>query len=143
MRIAFWGAAQTVTGSQHLLTWNGHKILLECGLYQGKRDESRRRNRDLPYDAAAVEVMVLSHAHIDHSGNIPNLVKRGFRGKIFTTTATLDLCRAMLLDSGHIQEEDVEYVNRHRRQKRRAPRRTHLHQRRRRRKPPLFPGHPI
>jgi metallo-beta-lactamase family protein len=115
MRIAFWGAAQTVTGSQHLLSWNGKKILLECGLYQGKRDESRRRNRELPYDAARVDVMVLSHAHIDHSGNIPNLVKRGFRGRIFCTTVTLDLCQAMLLDSGHIQEEDVEYVNRQRR----------------------------
>ncbi len=115
MQIAFYGAARTVTGSQHLLTVNGQRILLDCGLYQGKRDEARKRNRELPFEAAAVDVMVLSHAHIDHSGNIPNLVKRGFRGKIVCTPATMDLCGAMLLDSGHIQEEDVGYVNRQRR----------------------------
>jgi metallo-beta-lactamase family protein len=114
MQIAFYGAAQTVTGSQHLLTVGGQRILLDCGLYEGKRDEARRRNRELPFEAAAVNVMVLSHAHIDHSGNIPNLVKQGFRGKILCTRATADLCGAMLPDSGHIQEEDVEYVNRHR-----------------------------
>ena len=115
MQISFHGAAQTVTGSQHLITINGQSILLDCGLYQGKREEARRRNREFPFDAAAIDVVVLSHAHIDHSGNIPNLVKQGFRGKIVCTTATADLCRAMLLDSGHIQEEDVEYVNRQRR----------------------------
>jgi metallo-beta-lactamase family protein len=115
MKIAFYGAAQTVTGSQHLLTVNGQRILLDCGLYEGKREEARRRNRELPFEAASVDVMVLSHAHIDHSGNIPNLVKQGFKGKIVCTSATADLCRAMLLDSGHIQEEDVEYVNRQRR----------------------------
>ncbi len=114
MQIAFYGAAQTVTGSQHLITVNGQRILLDCGLYEGKREESWRRNRELPFEAADVDVMVLSHAHIDHSGNIPNLVKQGFRGKIVCTRATADLCGAMLLDSGHIQEEDVEYVNRHR-----------------------------
>lgn len=114
MRISFYGAAQTITGSQHLITVNGQKILLDCGLYQGKREESRRRNRDFPYEATSVDAVVLSHAHIDHSGNIPNLVKQGFRGKIVCTTATVDLCDAMLLDSGHIQEEDVEYVNRKR-----------------------------
>jgi metallo-beta-lactamase family protein len=114
MRINFHGAAQTITGSQHLITVNGQNILLDCGLYQGKREEARRRNRDFPYEAASVGALVLSHAHIDHSGNIPNLVKQGFRGKIVCTTATADLCDAMLLDSGHIQEEDVEYVNRKR-----------------------------
>jgi metallo-beta-lactamase family protein len=115
MQISFHGAVQTVTGSQHLITVNGGKILLDCGLYQGKREEARKRNREFPFDAAAVDAVVLSHAHIDHSGNIPNLVKRGFRGKIVCTKATVDLCNAMLLDSGHIQEEDVEYVNRQRR----------------------------
>lgn len=115
MQIGFHGAAQTVTGSQHLITVKGQRILLDCGLYQGKREEARRRNREFAYDAATVEVVILSHAHIDHSGNIPNLVKQGFRGKIVSTTATADLCGAMLLDSGHIQEEDVEYVNRQRR----------------------------
>ena len=114
MQISFHGAAQTVTGSQHLITVNGEKILLDCGLYQGKREEARRRNREFPFDASAVDAVVLSHAHIDHSGNIPNLVKQGFRGRILCTTATVDLCGAMLLDSGHIQEEDVAYVNRQR-----------------------------
>jgi metallo-beta-lactamase family protein len=90
---------------------NGLKILLECGLYQGKRAESNERNRHLPFDARAVDVMILSHAHIDHSGNIPNLVKSGYRGDIICTHATRDLCAVMLLDSGHIQERDAEFVN--------------------------------
>jgi metallo-beta-lactamase family protein len=115
MQISFHGAVQTVTGSQHLITVGGKSLLLDCGLYQRKREEARHRNRDFLFDAGGVEAMVLSHAHIDHSGNIPNLVKQGFRGKIICTTATADLCGAMLLDSGHIQEEDVAYVNRQRR----------------------------
>lgn len=115
MQISFHGAVQTVTGSQHLITVGGKSLLLDCGLYQGKRDEARSRNRNFSFDAAGVDAVVLSHAHIDHSGNIPNLVKQGFRGKIICTTATADLCGAMLLDSGHIQEEDVRYVNRQRR----------------------------
>jgi len=82
MEVEFHGAARTVTGSQHLLTVNGRKILLDCGLYQGSRQESYERNQHLPFDAAKVDVMVLSHAHIDHSGNIPNLVKSGFKGDI-------------------------------------------------------------
>ena len=114
MQISFHGAVETVTGSQHLITVDGKRLLLDCGLYQGKREEARRRNQDFLFDAAGVEAVVLSHAHIDHSGNIPNLVKQGFRGKIICTTATADLCGAMLPDSGHIQEEDVEYVNRQR-----------------------------
>jgi metallo-beta-lactamase family protein len=121
MRITFNGAVQTVTGSQHLISLNGQKILLECGLYQGKRDEARARNRDFSFDPAAVDVLVLSHAHIDHSGNIPNLVRRGFRGKIVCTAATVDLCNAMLLDSGHIQEMDVAYVNKKRQQRGEPP----------------------
>src|SRR3990172_3295694 len=115
MQISFHGAVQTVTGSQHLITAGGKRLLLDCGLYQGKRDEARRRNQDFLFDPADLEAVVLSHAHIDHSGNLPNLVKQGFRGKIITTAATADLCGAMLPDSGHIQEEDVEYVNRQRR----------------------------
>ncbi len=111
MRITFYGAAQTVTGSQHLIEVNGLRILLDCGLYQGKRAESNERNRHLPFDAKLVDVMILSHAHIDHSGNIPNLVKSGFNGDIICTHATRDLCAVMLLDSGHIQERDVEFVN--------------------------------
>lgn len=114
MKISFYGAAQTVTGSQHLIEVNGTRILLDCGLYQGKRSEANARNRNLPFEAASVDVMVLSHAHIDHSGNIPNLVKSGYRGDIVSTFATRDLCASMLLDSGHIQERDAEFVNKRR-----------------------------
>ena len=100
---------------------DGKSLLLDCGLYQGKRDEARSRNRNFLFDAAGVDAVVLSHAHIDHSGNLPNLVKQGFRGKIICTTATADLCGAMLPDSGHIQEEDVQYVNRQRRKHGESP----------------------
>ncbi|MBI5668802.1 MAG: MBL fold metallo-hydrolase [Chloroflexi bacterium] len=121
MRITFYGGAQTVTGSQHLVEVNGTRLLLDCGLYQGKRSEAAERNRHLPFDARSVDVMVLSHAHIDHSGNIPNLVKSGFRGDIICTHATRDLCSVMLLDSGHIQEKDVEYVNKQHRKRGKPP----------------------
>ncbi|HET92284.1 MAG TPA: MBL fold metallo-hydrolase [Chloroflexi bacterium] len=114
MEIQFLGAARTVTGSQHLISVNGSRILLECGLYQGKRHESFERNRNLPFDAKRVDALVLSHAHIDHSGNIPNLVRSGFRGSIYCTFATRDLCSVMLRDSAYIQERDVEYVNKKR-----------------------------
>ncbi|MCR4407200.1 MAG: MBL fold metallo-hydrolase [Anaerolineae bacterium] len=114
MKIAFLGAIRTVTGSMHLLTINGRRILLECGLFQGRRQESFERNRNLPFDASSLEAMVLSHAHIDHSGNIPNLVKAGFQGNIYATFATRDLASAMLRDSAHIQEQDVAYVNKKR-----------------------------
>jgi len=114
MQIQCLGAAQTVTGSQHLISVNGSRILLECGLFQGKRRESFERNRNLPFDAESVDALILSHAHIDHSGNIPNLVRSGFRGSIYCTFATRDLCSAMLRDSAYIQERDVEYVNKKR-----------------------------
>jgi metallo-beta-lactamase family protein len=114
MKLTFHGAAQTVTGSQHLVEVNGNQLLLDCGLYQGPRREAFKRNRHLPFDAANVDAMVLSHAHIDHSGNIPSLVKSGFRGDIVCTFATRDLCSTMLLDSGHIQERDAEFVNKKR-----------------------------
>src|SRR5687768_13229435 len=114
MRLTFYGAAQTVTGSQHLIEVNNHRILLDCGLYQGKRSESYERNLRLPFDAASVDVLVLSHAHIDHSGNIPNLVKSGFKGDIITTPATRDLCAAMLMDSARIHENDALFVNKKR-----------------------------
>ncbi|MBC6937400.1 MAG: MBL fold metallo-hydrolase [Chloroflexi bacterium] len=121
MRLTFYGAAQTVTGSQHMIEVNGKRILLDCGLYQGKRAESQERNRRLPFDPQSVDVMILSHAHIDHSGNIPNLVKNGFGGDIICTHATRDLCAVMLLDSGHIQERDVEYVNKKNRKRGKPP----------------------
>lgn len=114
MQITFWGAAQTVTGSQHLIEVASDQILLECGLFQGKRAESYAVNRQLPYDARAVDAALLSHAHIDHAGNIPNLTKSGFRGDVICTHATRDLCAVMLRDSGAIQEENVGYLNRHR-----------------------------
>lgn len=114
MEIAFHGAARTVTGSQHLLTVNGRRILLDCGLYQGKRQDTYERNVHLPFDAAEVDVLVLSHAHIDHSGNIPNLVKSGFQGDIVCTYATRDLCSIMLRDSAKIQQYDIEYLNKKR-----------------------------
>lgn len=112
MQITFHGAARTVTGSQHLLEVNGKRILLDCGTYQGKRSEARQRNAHLPFDPKTIDLVILSHAHIDHSGNLPSLVKGGFQGEIICTYATRDLCTSMLQDSGHIQERDAEYVNR-------------------------------
>ncbi|PJF38788.1 MAG: MBL fold metallo-hydrolase, partial [Phototrophicales bacterium] len=100
MKLTFYGATRTVTGSQHMIEVNGLRILLDCGLYQGRRAESIARNRDLPFDASSVDMLILSHAHIDHSGNIPNLVKSGFQGDILCTHATRSLCATMLLDSG-------------------------------------------
>ncbi|HSJ52367.1 MAG TPA: MBL fold metallo-hydrolase [Anaerolineae bacterium] len=114
MEIQFLGAARTVTGSMHLLRVNGSQILLDCGLFQGRREESRERNKKLPFEPGGIDVLALSHAHIDHSGNIPTLVKEGFKGSILTTSPTRDLCSAMLRDAGHIQEEDAEYVNKKR-----------------------------
>jgi len=118
VRITFWGAVRSVTGSRHLLEVNGRHTLLDCGLFQGRREESEARNRNLPFDAGAVDSVVLSHAHIDHSGNLPSLARAGFRGPIHTTLATADLCGPMLRDSAHIQERDAEFVNR--REKRRG-----------------------
>jgi metallo-beta-lactamase family protein len=121
MEITFHGAARTVTGSQHLLDVNGRRILLECGLFQGPREESKDRNRHLPFDARSVDTLILSHAHIDHSGNIPNLVRSGFTGDIISTFATRDLCNIMLRDSAKIQELDVEYLNKKRRKSNQPP----------------------
>jgi metallo-beta-lactamase family protein len=114
MRITFYGAAQEVTGSMHLLEANGKRILLECGLFQGPRAETYDRNLHFPFEATTIDAVILSHAHIDHSGNLPNLVKQGFKGNIWCTAATRNLSTYMLMDSGHIQEQDVEYVNRKR-----------------------------
>lgn len=114
MQIAFHGATQEVTGSMHLLEVNGQRILLECGLYQGRRADTYQRNQNFPFDPASIDTLVLSHAHIDHSGNIPNLVKQGFRGNIWCTAGTRNLCTYMLLDSGYIHENDVYYLNKRR-----------------------------
>jgi metallo-beta-lactamase family protein len=121
MKITFDGATQTVTGSQHLLNINGSNLLLDCGFFQGKRQESYQHNRNFPFDPSRIDALVLSHAHIDHSGNLPNLVKQGFNGAIYTTPATAHLANLMLIDSGHIQEADVEFVNK-RKLKNREPR---------------------
>ena len=121
MRINFHGAAHTVTGSQHLLEINGQKLLLDCGMYQGKRAESYERNLNFHYDPKDVNAVILSHAHIDHSGNLPNLVKQGFEGPIFVTHATKDITTVMLADSGRIQESDAEFVNKKRAQRGEEP----------------------
>ncbi len=121
MQIQFHGAVRTVTGSQHLLSVNGRKILLDCGLYQGSRKASYERNQNLPFDASEIDLLVLSHAHIDHSGNIPNLVKSGFTGDIVCTYATRDLCAIMLRDSAKIQEYDIEFLNKKRAKKNLPP----------------------
>ena len=120
MKIKFCGAARTVTGSQHLLEINGKKILLDCGLFQGKREEAFKINRHFPFDPAEIHSVVLSHAHMDHSGNLPTLHAKGFKGDIYTTTATRDLCAVMLQDSAHIQERDVDFINKKRAKKNEA-----------------------
>lgn len=117
MKITFWGAARSVTGSLHEVRVNGKRYLLECGLYQGRRKEARERNTQFPFDPAAVEAVILSHAHIDHSGNLPTLVKKGFRGPIYATPATVDLCGPMLRDSAHLQEKDAAFLNKRRRRR--------------------------
>ncbi len=112
MKIKFLGAARSVTGSMHLIESNGHRILIDCGLFQGKREESNQRNKTFPFDPKIIERVVLSHAHIDHSGNLPNLVKQGYENSIYSTFATRDLCLVMLKDTAHIQKKDAEYLNR-------------------------------
>ena len=114
MKIGFYGAARTVTGSRHLVSVNGRNILLDCGIFQGRRREMIRRNTGFPFCPKDVHAVILSHAHIDHSGNLPNLVKQGFRGKIHATPATIGLARYMLRDSARIQESDASYWNRRR-----------------------------
>jgi metallo-beta-lactamase family protein len=111
MHITFHGAVREVTGSLHLLGTGTDHILLDCGLYQGHRKESAEKNRVMPFDPAMLTNMVLSHAHIDHSGRIPLLTSKGFAGRIFSTRATADACRYLLLDSAHIQEQDAQYLN--------------------------------
>ena len=117
MKITSFGAARTTTGSKHLLEINGQKILLDCGMYQGKREESYERNKNLPFDPKEISAVILSHAHIDHSGNLPTLGIHGFLGNIYTTFATRDLCNIMLADSAKVQAQDLAYVNKKREKK--------------------------
>lgn len=116
MELEFFGAAREVTGSCHILRVGRKTVLLDCGLFQGRRKETHEKNLHLPVPAAAVDAVILSHAHIDHSGRLPLLVKQGFTGTIYCTPATRDLCAIMLADSAHIQEKDAEYLTRHRRE---------------------------
>ncbi len=112
MKIAFHGAARTVTGSKHLITLkNGKKILLDCGMYQGMGKDTVPLNLDFGFEPSEVDVMILSHAHIDHSGLIPRLCKMGYKGKIYCTRASRDLTEVLLLDSAEIQEDDIKFVN--------------------------------
>jgi len=121
VNIRFLGAIRTTTGSMHLLRANGRAVLLDCGLYQGKRKEAFERNRHLPFDPTMLDAVVLSHAHIDHSGNLPTLVRRGYKGPVYATPATIDLCDIMLRDSAYLQQRDIEYVNKKRKRQGKRP----------------------
>jgi metallo-beta-lactamase family protein len=112
--VTFWGATRTVTGSMHRVDAGGRSLLLDCGQFQGRRAESRLRNQNFPFRPKDIDAVLLSHAHIDHCGNLPNLVKQGFRGTIYCTPATRALAGVMLGDAAKIQEEDAAYLNRHR-----------------------------
>ena len=121
MTIKFCGAAQAVTGSAHLITLDsGYQILLDCGLYQGRNKKMAKFNETWYFDPKQIDCMILSHAHIDHSGRIPKLVKDGFNGCIHSTHATRSLCSIMLLDSAKIQERDAEYYNKKLKKKKRS-----------------------
>lgn len=112
MQIQFLGAAGTVTGSKYLVTLNDARVLVDCGLFQGLKQLRLRNWAALPVDPSSIAAVVLTHAHLDHSGYVPLLVKQGFRGRIYCTPATFELCKLLLPDSGHLQEEDAEYANR-------------------------------
>jgi metallo-beta-lactamase family protein len=115
MKLTFWGAAKTVTGSMHHVeTSAGHRFLFDCGMYQGHRQEAFERNSHFPFSASTIDGVILSHAHLDHSGNLPTFVRNGYRGPIYTTPATIDLCLAMLADSAFIQVKDAEFCNKRR-----------------------------
>ena len=114
MRIHFLGATRTTTGSMYLVELNGKRLLLECGLFQGRRGESIERNREFPFDPKGIDAVILSHAHIDHCGNLPNLCRQGFEGNIYCTFATRDLASIMLEDSAQIQRDDAAFVSKKR-----------------------------
>ena len=113
MQITFFGAAQTVTGSMHLVELNGAKLLLDCGLFQGKRKEAIEKNRNFPFDPKTIDAVILSHAHLDHSGNLPNLIKQGFSGLIYCTSATDELTDIIVRDSGHVREKQAQSASYH------------------------------
>jgi metallo-beta-lactamase family protein len=117
MKIEFYGATKEVTGSKFIIESNGARILIEFGLFQGRRKEAEKKNKKIPFNIDKIDFMILSHAHIDHSGNIPNLVKQGFKSDIYTTPATIDLLKYMLMDSAHIHEKDTEYINKNKKKR--------------------------
>ncbi len=117
MKIEFYGATKEVTGSKFIIESNGKRVLIECGLFQGRRKEAEEKNREIPFNIDEIDFMILSHAHIDHSGNIPNLVKQGFKSDIYATPPTIDLLKYMLMDSAHIHEKDAEYINEKKKEK--------------------------
>ena len=121
MRVHFFGATRTTTGSMYLFEVNQQRLLLECGLFQGHRDETMERNRNFPFEVQRLDAVILSHAHIDHCGNLPNLCRRGYSGNIYCTFATRDLAAIMLEDSAEIQRDDAEYVSKKRAKKNLPP----------------------
>jgi metallo-beta-lactamase family protein len=121
IKLTFTGAAGDVTGSRHLIEIDNQRILLDCGMYQGRRKDTYERNLNFPFDPAEVNSLILSHAHIDHIGNVPNLVRKGFHGDIHCTMATADLLNIMLMDAAHIQESDTFFVNKIRKKHQQPP----------------------
>ncbi|MCU7828137.1 MAG: MBL fold metallo-hydrolase [Candidatus Thiodiazotropha sp. (ex Myrtea sp. 'scaly one' KF741663)] len=117
MQIEFYGATSGITGSCHILRANGHTILLDCGLIQGRREEMEKNRRPFPFSMDEISAVVLSHGHIDHSGRIPLLVKQGFQGPVYAQNATVDLCDILLQDSAFLQEKDAQYENKWRKRK--------------------------
>src|SRR5687768_2547947 len=111
--LSFFGGTGTVTGSRYLATWNSRNVLVDCGLFQGYKQLRLKNWARPPFDAAGLDAVVLTHAHIDHSGYIPVLAKLGFRGRVYATSATFELCRILLPDSGFLQEEQARFENRH------------------------------
>jgi metallo-beta-lactamase family protein len=121
MKLHFWGAAGTVTGSSHYIEVNGHKIVLDCGLFQGRRKNTYKMNSNFKFPPDQIDSVILSHAHIDHIGNLPNFSKNGYSGPVYTTKATAELAALMLRDSGRIQESDVKYINKRRKRQGKVP----------------------
>ena len=121
MKITFYGAAKTVTGSCHMVEAGNKKFLVDCGMFQGKLTDQMLNYDEFPFNINEIDFVILTHAHIDHSGRIPKLYKAGFKGKVYASTATVDLCNIMLADSGHIQEKEIEWVNKKRLRAGKAP----------------------
>jgi len=116
LRLGIYGAAGEVTGSNYLLEHDGKRVLIDCGIFQG-RNEDRKNSEPFPFDASTVDALLLTHAHLDHSGRVPLLVKRGFRGKIYATTPTLELCEILWRDSARLMKEEAEWKSRKNRRK--------------------------